>query len=383
MRLPFPPDLFQPGAGSPPPHLAGRRTEIQALAPFEAAIRGKRRLRADVILHGPRGNGKTVLLDVIGDRLEAAGAQVVRTTAKGKATSCDALGQALAPEDGWGAAVRRLAEKVGAGAPNRLSLFGVSLDWGKAAGPSVEQMLASRCAEAPLAVLVDEAQTLPSEVGQQLLDASQSLRRAGAPFLLVLAGTPGLQHALRGMQVSFWERSRRVPVGRLNAGEDRDALMKPLRELGAAVADRALARLLEAANRYPYFIQEVGDAVVAALNERGAKQIDAAVAERALASFTPVKHDFYDGRRMELLEAGLLPLAEAAAAAFQGDERLPPNVLENVLQPLCAGRDGPGLAQALQGLVDKGVVWSRDGRYEPGIPSLLRHLAQFSARQSV
>ena len=334
MRLPFPPDLFQPGAGSPPPHLAGRRTEIQALAPFEAAIRGKRRLRADVILHGPRGNGKTVLLDVIGDRLEAAGAQVVKTTAK-------------------------------------------------AAGPSVEQMLASRCAEAPLAVLVDEAQTLPSEVGQRLLDASQSLRRAGAPFLLVLAGTPGLQHALRGMQVSFWERSRRVPVGRLNAGEDRDALMKPLRELGAAAADQALARLLEAANRYPYFIQEVGDAVVAALNERGTKKIDAEVAERALASFTPVKHDFYDGRRMELLEAGLLPLAEAAAAAFQGDERLPPNVLESVLQPLCAGRDGPGLAQALQGLVDKGVVWSRDGRYEPGIPSLLRHLAQFSARQSV
>ena len=71
MRPPFPPDLFQPGAGSRPPHLAGRSLQMQAVAPFEVAIEEKRRLRADVILYGPRGNGKTVLLDVIGDRLNA------------------------------------------------------------------------------------------------------------------------------------------------------------------------------------------------------------------------------------------------------------------------------------------------------------------------
>ena len=76
----LPPNLFKPGAGSHPPHLAGRDGEIRAMAPTEAAIEAKAAPAADVILHGPRGNGKTVLLDVIGDRLEQVGAQVVRAT---------------------------------------------------------------------------------------------------------------------------------------------------------------------------------------------------------------------------------------------------------------------------------------------------------------
>ena len=110
-----------------------------------ADLREKRSPSANVILYGPRGNGKTVLLNVIGDRLQQAGTAVVQATANGAAAS-------------------------------------------------VEQMLAARCAEGPLALLVDEAHGLDPTIGGGLLDASQTIRRKGAPFLLVLAGTPGIQH---------------------------------------------------------------------------------------------------------------------------------------------------------------------------------------------
>ena len=235
----------------------------------------------------------------------------------------------------------------------------------------MEQMLAARCAEGPLALLVDEAHGLDPTIGGGLLDASQSIRRKGAPFLLVLAGTPGIQHALQELKTSHWERSRRVPVGRLDPGEDREALMTPLEELGVAADEEALARLLEAANRYPYFLQEVGHAAVAALNRNSAQRIDAAVADLALASFGPIKNAFYDSRVDELEDAGLLASAVAAARAFGDADWLPRARLADALAPAGAG---PDAGQARRGLVARGVVWPKDGGYEPGIPSLLAHL---------
>lgn len=66
-----------------------------------ADLRANRPPSANVILYGPRGNGKTVLLNVIGDRLQRAGASVVQTTAHGGAASTEALEQTLAPTGGW------------------------------------------------------------------------------------------------------------------------------------------------------------------------------------------------------------------------------------------------------------------------------------------
>ena len=369
----FPPNLFRPGSGDRPPHLAGRESEIMAVAPMEADLRSKRAPSADIVLHGPRGNGKTVLLDEIGGRLRRAGADVVYATPTDKLASVDALANALAPEEGWRAALRRLA---GGATPSRSSSFGVPMDLNQAGNPPLEHMLAAHCAARPLALLVDEAHLLSAEVGRALLNASQNIRRMGAPLLVVLAGTPGIAATLQKMQASFWERSRRIAVGRLLPGEDEDALMAPLTALDGSAADKPLALLLEAANRYPYFIQEIGNALVTALNQATTKRIDAAVAKQALALFLPIRCDFYDNRRMELLQSGFLPHAEALAPIFaDGKERLPFKTVEEALERHCAqGGDQPDPATALQALTDLGLIWAHAGMYEAGIPSPLAHL---------
>ena len=375
----YPTNLFRPGDGGRPPHLAGRGRELQAVEPMAADLRANRPPSANVILYGPRGNGKTVLLNVIGDRLQRAGAAVVQTTAHGGAASTEALEKTLAPSGGWRGAVRRVAERIGA-APSRLSLFGVRLDLDRSPGPSVEQMLAARCAEGPLALLVDEAHALDPAIGGGLLDASQSSRRQGAPFLLALAGTPGIQHTLQELRTSHWERSRRVPVGRLGPGEDREALMTPLEQLGISADEDSLAQLLNAANRYPYFLQEVGHATVAALNRNGARRVDGAVADRALAAFGPIKNAFYDSRVDELEDAGLLAPAVAAARAFGEADWLPRTRLADALAATRTpeGR-APDAGRTRRELVARGVVWPKDGGYEPGIPSLLAHLTMIGA----
>ena len=185
-----------------------------AVAPMEADLRGKRAPSADVVLHGPRGNGKTVLLGELGGRLRRAGADVVSATPADKLASAAALANALAPEDGWLAALRRLADETGAAA-SRISLFGVRVELNQTGNPPLGQMLATRCAARPLAVLVDEAHLLSAEVGRALLNASQSIRRMGAPFLLVLARTPGIRAALQALidRGLIWVRAGAYEAG--------------------------------------------------------------------------------------------------------------------------------------------------------------------------
>lgn len=51
-----------PGQGNIPPYLAGRESERAALQGQLAKLAGRKSPGTSVVLHGPRGNGKTVLL---------------------------------------------------------------------------------------------------------------------------------------------------------------------------------------------------------------------------------------------------------------------------------------------------------------------------------
>ena len=66
----------------------------------------------------------------------------------------------------------------------------------------------------------------------------------------------------------------------------------------------------------------------------------------------------------------------AAARAFGDADWLPRARLADALAS--AGR-GSDAGQARRGLVARGVVWPKDGGYEPGIPSLLAHLTLVGA----
>ena len=78
-------------------------------------------------------------------------------------------------------------------------------------------------------MLLDEAHTLALDVGATLLNASQQVR-ADAPFLLVLAGTPGLPDHLSAMDASFWSRLGEglLPVDRLDETAARETTPQPV-----------------------------------------------------------------------------------------------------------------------------------------------------------
>ena len=95
-------------------------------------------------------------------------------------------------------------------------------------------------------------------MGRTLLNASQKTR-AEAPFLLSLAGTPGLQTHLGQMGATFWERSGRMYPNLLSNNDTEKALVEPLKKYGITFEEDCLQAITEDTQGYPYFVQLWGD----------------------------------------------------------------------------------------------------------------------------
>ena len=195
-----------------------------------------------------------------------------------------------------------------------------SVEWAPPSGGvrKLPAELTARCRKRPLAVLLDEAHTLDLEVGRTLLNASQQVRDE-APFLPVLAGTPGQPAHLGAMNASFWSRlgEGRLGIGLLSAAATRAALVEPLAAHGVRIDADALDAAVEDRQRYPYFVQLWGEALWKRRLATGAARLSAAHAAAAQPDVAALVTDYYEDRYVELDQSGWLAVAERVADRFQ------------------------------------------------------------------
>ena len=252
------------------------------------------------------------------------------------------------------------------------------LGWELGGNPgTLTELLTLRCAHRPLVILLDEAHTLDETVGQTLLNAGQSVA-AAAPFLLVLAGTPGLTIHLDRMSATFWNRARQVGVGLLDE-DAAAALVRPFVAQDPAVtfAEAALRHVVEESQCYPYFIQLWGAALWEAATQHGRTLIDEAVVARASRAFDLERRTYYEHRRDELERQDLLQLAASVTDAFAERATLAQDTLNAVIAGALAVDSTPEIVQYRDRLAMVGYVWKPPGagdRWQPGIPSLMRYV---------
>ena len=101
--------IFRPGAGATPPALAGREAEQRVLSRCLADLSGGSAPPHDVVLVGPRGNGKTALLNWFRGACGEASVDVVALTPQ-HIPNRAVLADALAPRRGM---AKWLPRKVG------------------------------------------------------------------------------------------------------------------------------------------------------------------------------------------------------------------------------------------------------------------------------
>ena len=368
--------LFAPGTGAFPPALAGREQEQTLLRRCLARLAEGASPPHDVVLIGPRGNGKTVLLNWFEDACRKVPVQVARIAPSLVYTE-RALCSALLPPG----RLRRLL-------PKKWGVAGVGkAEWEAPAAAThelVDQLIA-RCRKSPVAALVDEAHTLDVEVGQRLLNASQDVRPR-APFLLVLAGTPGLLAHFGEMNASFWDRlgNGLLGIGRLSAAAAKEALEKPIAGQRASIDDEALDMAVEHSQRYAYFVQLWGEALWNQRLATGETRLTAGHAAAARPAVEARVAEYYQRRYRELEAARLLPAAAALAPLFNAEMDATATDQDIDAALVGTGLDADGRLAAREQLNRLGYIWCRPGQLPPvvwsaGIPSLTQYMQDKAA----
>ena len=359
---------FVPGDGQLPPHLAGRDAEQKALRGLLAYLRAGRGAPGVAVLTGPRGNGKTALMRWFQHEIEAGKPAIdVVWMTPGSIRDLDALATELAPPGRFkGMSPDTLSVSIGVGRAG----------WKLGGGlRSLARLLAARCRAQPLVLLLDEAHTLDQAVGQPLLNVSQEVR-SEAPFLLALAGTPGLAAKLNSLSTTFWDRGELIGVGRLAPAAAAEALTKPMAAQDPPISftEAALGRVVESSQHYPYFLQLWGAALWNEARDTGAELVDSALMDRVQPAVERRKTAYYQNRYGEINRKPLLPAARAVAEAFAGKSTLTENEFTRVIGDSQPANTDPERLDALDAdLRALGYVWIPPGStvLEAGIPSLM------------
>jgi hypothetical protein len=271
---------YAPGAGTPPPELAGRDELRETIRIALARVRAGRPAKS-ILMVGLRGVGKTVLLDRMRQDAEASGIHTVWVEApEGRsipAILAPQLRQALLR-------LSRIAEakqfaqrglRALAGFVKALKMkyqdIEVGLDFdpepGLADNGDLEYDLqallevtgiAAKEANRALAIFVDELQYVTEKELAALITALHRTAQRSLPVVLAGAGLPQLPGRM-GRAKSYAERLFDFPeVGPLSQDAARIAIAKPANDQGVKVTNDALRRIFHETHGYPYFLQEWG-----------------------------------------------------------------------------------------------------------------------------
>ena len=365
---------FKPGSGGSPPYLAGRESEQGRFRQILAEISAGRSPDADMVMYGPRGMGKTVLLNWLENEVKKT-AQDNRPLRAVQASptifpSLKSLWNKLISDD-W--KKKLWPEQIELGA------LGNKIVWNSTSpdDDDLVSVLIEECKERPVVLLMDEAHTMEPAFCQALLNISQQARQ-NAPFLLVLAGTPGLAHFLKTVNASFVERSTKMGIARLDAQATADAIVKPLDADGVHIAADALEDVVEDSQHYPYFIQLWGEALWDLAKQKELQKLTSQEIIEVETKIENRRSHFYEQRRATLDELGLLPAAVAVATLLQDVEtttrdRLKEIIADNSPDDSHAIRS---VDEHLQTFIRHEFIWNPPDSilYEPGIPSLMKYV---------
>ncbi len=271
---------YSPGAGAPPPELAGRKDILNRASIMLDRIRSGLSARG-FVFYGLRGVGKTVLLNEIRRSAERDGFLCVQMEAP-ETRSLPAL---LAPplraaliKLSAGEALRSGIKKALtalAGFANAMKLKYKDLELAMDIEPRrgvadsgdiesdltelLENVGAAAAERKTAAVLfIDEIQYVKENELAALIMALHRASQNQVPLTMISAGLPQIISQM-GQAKSYAERLFEfLYIDRLDERSARDALCVPARKEGVKYAEDAVAAILRETKGYPYFLQEWG-----------------------------------------------------------------------------------------------------------------------------
>jgi hypothetical protein len=272
---------YAPGAGYPPPLLAGRDDLVFAAELALTRIRAGRPAKSFVTV-GLRGVGKTVVLNKVQQLAEDQGYQAAYIEAHDDIQLTSVLATALRPVllklDRMASAndvVQRGLRTLRSFASTfRVSYGGIDLGIDPEAGSADSGDLqsdlpdlflaignAAKARGTAVALIIDEVQYVNEKELSALIMSIHRVNQRELPLIFFGAGLPQLRGKM-GEAKSYVERLLDFPtVDALSASDAKRAIAEPAAREGVKFQADALDEIIRVTQGYPYFLQEWGHVV--------------------------------------------------------------------------------------------------------------------------
>ncbi|MDT3722460.1 ATP-binding protein [Pseudomonas oryzihabitans] len=361
---------YSPGAGTPPPELAGRG-ELRERVRIGIARLRRGNPAKSVLMVGLRGVGKTVLLDQMRTDAEAAGVHTIRIEAP-EGRSLPAL---LAPqlrlallrlsrvEAAKDMAQRGLRALAGFAKALKVTYndIEVGLDFdpepGLADNGDLESDLAAlleqagsaaRQGDTALVIFIDELQYVGEGELAALISALHRCAQSRLPVTVVGAGLPQLR-GRAGNAKSYAERLFDYPeIGPLSQAEAAIAIVKPAEDEGVKFEAEAVGLVVDQTRGYPYFLQEWGKHAWDVAEQSPITKLDV---ERATGEAVAALDESFFRVRFDRLTPAEKKYLRAMAELGAGPHRS-----GDIAEKL--GRRVTALGPTRNSLIAKGMIWS-------------------------
>ena len=269
---------FTPGAGYLPPELAGRNQIIEDGQ--VVAMRTKlQRAERGLMLIGPRGVGKTVLLKCLSEHARKNGIIPVMSEIRGDKSDLEDFAQKLKEAlcvldfscklkaclleafSVLGNFVRKFSLNIGD--------VGMSVELRRGLGESgnmeldLSQVLlsaahAAKASSTAIGLYIDELQNLDEEAMRGIIVALHRSAQELLPLYLIGSGLPTIR-TLVGKSKTYAERMFVYEeIGALDEDASWAAVVKPFEDNGVSVDNAAFVEMFKASAGYPFFLQECG-----------------------------------------------------------------------------------------------------------------------------
>lgn len=360
---------FTPGAGYQPPELAGRNQVLED--GYVVAMRTKAcRAERGLMLIGPRGVGKTVLLKCLAEKARESGVVPVITEIRNDRSDLEELVSKIrdvlcildfrckvksAVQESFavlGNFVKRFSLEIGE--------IGVSIEPRLllAASGNLEldlsQVLVSAArtakeAETAIGLYLDEFQNLDPSAMKGLVVALHQAAQEMLPLYLIGSGLPTIRGLIGKCKTYAEHMFVYEEIGALGEDASWAAIVKPFEDSGVSVDNAAFAEIFRVSSGYPFFLQECGyqiwqNAEKSPIVEEVVRAIMPVVRERLDRSFFAVRFD----RVSNVEKLFLLAMAEGGDVAAQEVSEVAARM----------GRTTNAVSMLRRSLIRKGMIYA-------------------------
>ena len=387
---------FRPGAGQPPPYLAGREHEKEE---FKKLLQQTPILK-NAILTGLRGVGKTVLLETLkpialqngwfwagNDLSESASVSELSLATRIIADIAPLVSSFVLEEKEVhkiGFAVSKEVVETKLNYQTLVQIYnntpGLESDKLKAILEIVWDVVKSKVKGIVLAY--DEAQILKDKAADKqyplslLLEVIQYLQKKQIPYLLVLTGLPTLFPNLVEARTYAERMFNITTLDRLDDKESREAILKPIanqKVCPVTFTEYGILEILKYSSGYPYFIQffckEAFDAILQQIRV-GITEPNVSVPEMVRKLDT----DFYSGRWSRITDRQRELLMIIAQLKNANDEFTNKEIADRSIE-LKNEFKSAHINNSLLKLIEAGLIFkNRRSKYSFAVPLLADYI---------